>query len=288
MTRVTQLLLLFAYAILGVSVAFALPLVGIETGTALVLGSISFVFAWQIQISFFAKKNEMDAIDMHRIDEIEKLAIQLKRDVSDLQETVDEQNEKGDEKDKKLVQELKTLQEFLIQVMQKETKGKKTPNKTAPAPAVDTDDSQMTAKEIEELGLAPEEAALIVVDEEEVNAQSEEEIIKALDEENSDEVDGFDDDEDLNLDDIADEYKDDFADLGPAPEPKKKTSAPAKTSAAKASTPKTAAVKTPAPTPAPVPAARADTPEPDPARRVQTHAQRRAAAAKKTCAYSPD
>ena len=272
MTKVTQLLLLIGYAVVGIVAAFALPFAGLSATAAQVIGGLLFVISWQVQISFFARKNEMDAIDMHRIDELEQLTMRLKGEMEELQEIVEEQSEKGDAKDKKLVQELKTLQEFLIQVMQKETKGKKSAPKAAKktTPAKD-DNSQMTADEIEELGLAPEEAALIVMDED-ADHQSEEEIAKALDQADETDTDDFDDDEDLNLDDIADEYKDDFADIA-SPSPAKKS----------ATSPATAPPKTPAPTPAstPVPAPKAEPATTDTARRVQSHAQRRAAAAKK-------
>lgn len=267
MTRVTQLLLLIGYAVAGVITAITLSFVGLSSTAALVIGALLFVVSWQVQISFFAKKNEMDAIDMHRIDELEQLTMRLKGDMEELQDMVEEQSEKGDAKDKKLVQELKTLQEFLIQVMKKEAKGKKAAPKPAEtAPPAEDDDSQMTAEEIEELGLAPEEAALIVMDED-VDHQSEEEIAKALDQASETDVDDIDDDEDLDLDDIADEYKDDFADIAPAPR-KEPTAAPP------APAPKPAA-------PVPAPAPKAEPATADAARRVQTHAQRRAAAAKK-------
>ncbi len=170
MNKVTQLLLLLSYGVFGFGALVLLPLVGVSPATAQIAAILVFFGAWQVQMSFFSNsKNDIDPIDMHRVEEIEKLALKLRKDVAELQEAVAEQSEKGDAKDKKLVSELKTLQEFLLQVMQKETKGKKpraNAAKPAPPPAeeVDLDDEQMTAEEIEELGLAPEEAAMVVID----------------------------------------------------------------------------------------------------------------------------
>ncbi len=173
MSAVTQILLLVSYAVFGTATAVSMSLFGVDTTGAMLAGSIVFIVAWQIQTTFFrGAKDKVDAIDMHRVEEIEKLALKLREDVAELTESLSEQSEKGDEKDKKLVSELKMLQEFLLQVMQKETRGKKaggsakksgTPVDQTADPAPDPDD-QMTAEEIEELGLAPEEAALVVID----------------------------------------------------------------------------------------------------------------------------
>lgn len=165
MTTVTQVLLLLSYAVFGIAAAVFLPMLGMASATAQMLGMLIFIGSWQIQLSFFGRgKNDVDAIDMHRVEEIEKLALKLRKDVAGLRESIEEQSEKGDEKDKKLVTELKMLQEFLIQVMQKESKGKKIGRPAKSEAPVESfqDDEQMTAAEIEELGLAPEEAALVV------------------------------------------------------------------------------------------------------------------------------
>ncbi len=169
MNTVTQILLLISYAVFGTATAVLLSMAGADSTSAQLVGGFVFIVAWQVQTTFFrGSKDDVDAIDMHRVEEIEKLALKLRQDVADLQEAVSEQSEKGDEKDKKLVTELKTLQEFLLQVMQKETRGKKSGSghkKTAkPAEEALDPDDQMTAEEIEELGLAPEEAALVVID----------------------------------------------------------------------------------------------------------------------------
>lgn len=177
MSAVTQILLIISYAVFGTGTAVALSFFGVPITSALMAGAAVFIVAWQLQLSFFSGKNDtVDAIDMHRVEEIEKLALQLRKDVAELQEIVSEQSEKGDEKDKKLVTELKMLQEFLLHVMQKETQGgkqgaksgtarKMTPLPPAAAePAIPEPEEQMTAEEIEELGLAPEEAALVVMD----------------------------------------------------------------------------------------------------------------------------
>ncbi len=173
MSAVTQILLLVSYAVFGTATAVSMSLFGVGTTGAMLAGCFVFVVAWQIQATFFrGAKDKVDTIDMHRVEEIEKLVLKLREDVADVTESVSEQSEKGDEKDKKLVSELKMLQEFLLQVMQKETRGKKSgggtkkrdrPVDQAADPAPDPDD-QMTAEEIEELGLAPEEAALVVID----------------------------------------------------------------------------------------------------------------------------
>jgi len=168
MSAITQILLVVSYAIFGIATAVFLSFLDVSAASAQLIGAVVFVAAWQAQLSFYkSKQDAVDEIDMHRVEEIEKLALKLREDVSALKESVSEQSEKGDEKDKKLVTELKMLQEFLLQVMQKEARGKKSsgaaniakPVETAPEP-----DEQMTAEEIEELGLAPEEAALVVID----------------------------------------------------------------------------------------------------------------------------
>jgi len=169
MNAVTQILLLISYAVFGTATAVFLSMAGADSSTAQLAGGFVFVVVWQFQVTFFrGSKDQVDAIDMHRVEEIEKLALKLRGDVAALQEAVSQQSEKGDEKDKKLVTELKTLQEFLLQVMQKETRGKKTDggNKKPAKPVEETleADDQMTAEEIAELGLAPEEAALVVID----------------------------------------------------------------------------------------------------------------------------
>ena len=168
MNTVTQILLLISYAVFGTATAVLLTMAGASSASAQLVGSFVFIVAWQVQITFFrGAKDTVDAIDMHRVEEIEKLALKLRQDVADLQEEVSEQSEKGDEKDKKLVTELKTLQEFLLHVMQKETRGKKSGSNRKPAKPIEETldpDDQMTAEEIEELGLAPEEAALVVID----------------------------------------------------------------------------------------------------------------------------
>lgn len=169
MSAVTQILLLVSYAVFGTATAVTMSLFGIDTTGALLAGSFVFIAAWQIQTTFFRGSNDaVDAIDMHRVEEIEKLVLKLREDVSDLTESLSEQTEKGDEKDKKLVTELKMLQEFLLHVMQKEAGGKKAgggiKKRAAPVEAGPDPDEQMTAEEIEELGLAPEEAALVVID----------------------------------------------------------------------------------------------------------------------------
>ena len=168
MNTVTQILLLISYAVFGTATAVVLSMVGADSASAQLAGGFVFIIAWQVQATFFrGSKDQVDAIDMHRVEEIEKLALKLRRDVADLKEEVNDQSEKGDEKDKKLVTELKMLQEFLLQVMQKETRSKKTSggNKkpTKLAEEVLEPDDQMTAEEIAELGLAPEEAALVVI-----------------------------------------------------------------------------------------------------------------------------
>ena len=169
MSAVTQILLLVSYAVFGTATAVTMSLFGVDTTGALLAGSFVFIAAWQIQTTFFSgSNNAVDAIDMHRVEEIEKLVLKLREDVSELTESLSEQTEKGDEKDKKLVTELKMLQEFLLQVMQKEAGGKKSGSSAkkrgAPVDADPGPDEQMTAEEIEELGLAPEEAALVVID----------------------------------------------------------------------------------------------------------------------------
>lgn len=168
MSAFTQILLIISYAAFGTGTAVVLSLFDVESSIAQLTGAAIFIVAWQLQLSFFnGKKDAADSVDMHRVEEIEKLTLQLQQDVVNLEELLSEQSEKGDEKDKKLVTELKTLQEFLLQVMQKETHGKKsdTTRKIAgTTPAAPEPEEQMTAEEIEELGLAPEEAALVVMD----------------------------------------------------------------------------------------------------------------------------
>ena len=169
MSAVTQILLLVSYAVFGTATSVFLAMFGLDITGSLLAGGFIFIIAWQVQTTFFrGAEDGVDAIDMHRVEEIEKLALKLREDVAGLKESVSEQSEKGDEKDKKLVTELKMLQEFLLQVMQKETHGKRSSNAAKkPAahdqPVLESDD-QMTAEEIEELGLAPEEAALVVSD----------------------------------------------------------------------------------------------------------------------------
>lgn len=264
MNKVTQLLLLLSYAIFGIAAAVLLPFLGVTAATAQIIGVLVFIGAWQVQLSFFSQSGDaIDPIDMHRIEEIEKLALKLRSDVGNLQEAIEEQNEKGDAKDKKLVSELKMLQEFLIQVMQKESKGKKIPAKSAKpkTPAAD-DGEQMTAEEIEELGLAPEEAALVIVDEDENDMASEEDIAKALDEaEREEELTVVDDPlEDEVSDQLPDEKNIDETATKIAQKPPEAPPSP------------------------PAPAKPAPKAEPKPGsqtQRLQTHAQRRAAAAKK-------
>lgn len=270
MNKVTQLIFLIGFAVAGLLVAIVLPFVGMNSASAQVLGLLVFFGAWQAQTTFFSAKETIDEIDMHRVDEIEKLVLKLKDNVEDLQEALEEQNEKGDAKDKKLVSELKMLQEFLIQVMQKESKGGKISKPAKAAPKAPAKGEQMTAAEIKELGLAPEEAAMIVVDEEEeTEAQSEEEIARALDEVEEDVADDdFEEDdldEPLDLDNALEEASD------PDIKPEVKT----------AEAPKAKPKPQPKPVPAPTPAARTAAEPDEPRQRNQTHAQRRAAAAKK-------
>lgn len=170
MNKVTQTLFLLSYAVLGLAAALFLPFAGITTASANLIGALVFIGAWQLQISFFNnKKNTVDEIDMYRVEAIEKLVLKLKEDVVGLQETMEEHSEKGDQKDKKLVSELKVLQEYLVMVMQKETKGgiKSKPKASATPKIVkeqpDPED-QFTAEDLEELGLTPEEAASAVID----------------------------------------------------------------------------------------------------------------------------
>lgn len=172
MNAVTQTLLLISYVVLGVAAAVFLPMAGLDATTAQLIGVGVFVGIWQGQLAFFGGvKEDADAIDMHRVEELEKLTLSLRKEVQTLKASLEEQSEKGDEKDKKLVSELKMLQEFLLQVMQKETQGKKATKaaapkkKSLPEPAPEPEE-QFSAEDIEELGLAPEEAALVVVDEE--------------------------------------------------------------------------------------------------------------------------
>lgn len=274
MNKVTQLLLLLSYAVFGVAAAVLLPFLGVTAATAQFIGVLVFIGAWQVQLSFFSQSDdEIDPIDMHRIEEIEKLALKLRKDVEGLQEAVEEQNEKGDAKDKKLVSELKMLQEFLIQVMQKESKGKKTPAKSAKpsAPAAD-DGEQMTAEEIEELGLAPEEAALVIVDEDENAMASEEDIARALDEaEREEELEVTDDPSEDDADTQQPDKKnaeETATEMGQEPpEAETPPPAPAKQGPAKQGPAKPAAKAEPKPGTQP--------------QRLQTHAQRRAAAVKK-------
>lgn len=269
MNKVTQLLLLIGYAVVGILIAVVLPAVGMSAASAQILGLLMFFGAWQAQTTFFKKEDTIDAIDMHRLDEIEQLALKLKQDVEDLQDAIEEQSEKGDQKDKKLVSELKTLQEFLIQVMQKESKGKRSSGKTSKAPAA-AKQKQMTDAEIEELGLAPEEAALIVVDDEETQHQSEEEIARALDEV-----------EEVKPEPLA--YNDDIEGELAAEEPAPTSPQAPAAETTKVTPPSTAPVpekQKPKPAPAPKPES-APTDEKDGRQRLQTHAQRRAAAAKK-------
>lgn len=183
MNTVTQILLVLSYAVLGMASALFLPMAGIADATANAIGILVFVGAWQAQLSFFkGKSTSLDLVDLHRMEETEKLVHKLRKDVSALQELMTEQTEKGDQKDKKLVSELKVLQEYLVMVMQKETKGAKAPQKpkaitpTSAKPtgkqetdqAGDTDvssEDQFSAEDLEELGLTPEEAAMAVIDE---------------------------------------------------------------------------------------------------------------------------
>lgn len=275
MDRLTPYLVPIGLAVFAILVALILPFLGMAAASAQVLALLIFFGGLKVNETFFAKgKKDVDMIDMHRVEEMEKIVLKLRDDVEDLQDAIVEQNEKGDAKDKKLVNELKMLQEFLIQVMQKESKGKRGPVKKVAPPPPDEDDEQMTAAEIEELGLAPEEAALIVVDEEEdeSDAMTEEEIAKALDDAEAEESLSNDDEalaDDEPVESEPDEPQPDEA--APAP-------AAAKPAPAKAKTPAKPAAA-PAPTPAKTPKKVA--PAADKPNRVQTHAQRRAAAAKK-------
>ncbi|WP_262694213.1 EAL domain-containing protein [Kordiimonas aquimaris] len=179
MNNVTQFLLLLSYAVIGMATALFLPLAGVATTTAHLLGVLVFIGTWQIQLSFFGnKKSQIDPIDLHRLEETEKLALSLRDDVAELQDLMAEQSQKGEQKDKKLVSELKVLQEYLVMVMQKETKGgkasKKVTKEPAPVPDLSTQEEEMedsntedqfTAEDLEELGLTPEEAAMAIIDE---------------------------------------------------------------------------------------------------------------------------
>lgn len=273
MNTVTQVLLLLSYAVFGIATAVFLPMLGMTAASAQILGALVFVIAWQTQSTFFGKNKEVDAIDMHRVEEIEKLALKLRKDVENLQEAVDEQNEKGDAKDKKLVSELKMLQEFLIQVMQKETRGKKASPKL-PKPSMPEDASveedQMTAEEIEELGLAPEEAALVVIDDDE-----EEEVASELDiaEHQADDFDNSG----RETEEADNQVQEQEAGLDPANSPERDQPAP---SAAK-DTPDTTDMPETKPAPKVAktkPPAKVGEDQPQ---KMKTHAQRRAEAAKK-------
>ncbi len=271
MNTVTQVLLLISYAIFGIAAAMFLPMLGITPSTAQLIGALVFVSIWQIQLSFFGKGNDdIDMIDMHRVDEIEQLTLKLRKEVTALKESVDEQSEKGDAKDKKLVNELKTLQEFLIQVMQKESGkkgGRKPAGKTLADKASDGQADKVTAGGIEKPGLAADGAALVAAEEEQ-----DQEVASELDIAEGD-VENFDSDEDLDeLDsadgpDLPDEPgKPDDSSLEGLPSPQPNT----------VNTPTIAAASKPSARAIGTPAAKA----PDPSR-MKTHAQRRAEAAKK-------
>lgn len=172
MNPVMQLLLIVSYAIVGMAGALFLPLAGLSENTSQILGGVLFVGLWQVQLSFFGAQAGDDS---GRMDALEKLVLRLRQEVGNLKTTLAENAEKGDAKDKKLVTELQMLQTYLVKMMEKEAGGRPTKavEKTAaPEPdantadtgAVPDEDEQLTEEEIEELGLAPEEAAMIVVD----------------------------------------------------------------------------------------------------------------------------
>lgn len=191
MNYTLQTLLIISYAVFGLAAALFLPMAGVADSTAQFAGLLVFFGAWLVQTTFFQGSTPLDEIDIHRVEETEKLALLLKKEVIAIKASLEEQSEKGDAKDKKLVSELKLLQEYLMMIMQKEAgKGSKKAPKPGKAeitklpepPTADTvneaksvdapddetseeEEEKLTAEAIEELGLTPEEAALVVVDE---------------------------------------------------------------------------------------------------------------------------
>lgn len=172
MNPVMQLLLIVSYAIVGMAGALFLPLAGLSDGASQVLGGILFIGLWQVQLSFFGAQSSEDG---QRMDALEKLVLRLRQEVSTLKTALAENTEKGDAKDKKLVTELQMLQTYLVKMMEKES-GSKKANKGDEDTGAKADklsqeaeppieeDEQLTEEEIEELGLAPEEAAMILAD----------------------------------------------------------------------------------------------------------------------------
>lgn len=174
MNPVMQISLIVSYVVVGLSAALFLPMVGLEAGLAHIIGVALFIGLWQIQLSFFGKKNSEDN---SRLEALEKLVLKLRQELDTVKTLQTETSEKGAEKDKQLVSELQTLQAYLVKMMSKETGGDASAatdtdsglsdqNEPGPQNTPDAqDDEQLSDEEIAELGLAPEEAALVVLDE---------------------------------------------------------------------------------------------------------------------------
>ncbi|MFC3052439.1 EAL domain-containing protein [Kordiimonas pumila] len=192
MAPVTQILLLLSYAILGAAVVIIPPrLLGFDSDMATFLGMAVFFGAWQVQNVLVNGRSLADA--QQRIAKLEDSATILRKDLERTRRELENRGREGEEKSELLVSELKVLQTLLSQVTKKELelKGGLVPS-DMPLPTeeeamslsidakndsgVETDtallakqaddddvsDDALTAAEIEELDLTPEEVALVV------------------------------------------------------------------------------------------------------------------------------
>ena len=195
MMPITRVLLFISYAVLGLAISVVLPFfLKVEQSLANMIGMLVFFGSWQLQTWLMAAQTEVDA--HARLDKIEDVVLVLRKDLERTRREVKLRGREGEEKSQILVSELKLLQTLLTQVSRKELElGKKSNGAEVseqteeaalelsadfmaegdPAPKEDdaagsvelewdNDEDQITEKDLEELDLTPDEAAMVVVD----------------------------------------------------------------------------------------------------------------------------
>lgn len=189
MAPVTQVLLLISYAILGVAMATVPPkLFGFDPQLFGFIGMMVFFGGWQLQAWLATNQASKDAAS--RLEQLEDMTLILRKDLERTRREVACRGREGEEVKEQMVSELKVLQTLLSQVSKKEIEIKRgtvpedlptpteeealelsadhTPSEEArpadpeEAPA---EEESVTEADLEELDLTPEEAALVVMDE---------------------------------------------------------------------------------------------------------------------------
>jgi len=187
MAPVTQILLIISYAILGVATMSIPPrLFGMDAQVSGFLGIMVFFGGWQLQNWLTVNKTSADA--KRRLEQLEDVTHILRKDLERTRREVASRGREGEEVNEHLVSELKVLQTLLSQVSKKEFEIKGVqPQTDIPAPTTEEamelsadhkpsqskskkkepeEDDSFTEEELEELDLTPEEAALVVMDDE--------------------------------------------------------------------------------------------------------------------------